>query len=82
MPHNRPERAGILRRRSRESVKDKSSEPELEVNIRKLVRASASVWQTAVPWGAGASAIVQSARLEAVAQHVSEVSESLSSGRS
>jgi hypothetical protein len=28
-----------------ESVKEKSSEPELEGNIRKLARASASVWQ-------------------------------------
>jgi hypothetical protein len=31
--------------RSLETVKDKSSEPELEGNIRKLARASASVWQ-------------------------------------
>jgi hypothetical protein len=32
--------------RSLESVKDKSSEPELERNIRKLTSASAAVWQT------------------------------------
>ena len=31
--------------RSLESVKEKSSESELEGNIRKLTRASASVWQ-------------------------------------
>jgi hypothetical protein len=31
--------------RSRESVKDKPSEPELEGNIRQLASANAAVWQ-------------------------------------
>jgi len=31
--------------RSRESVKDKPSEPELEGNIRKLASANAAAWQ-------------------------------------
>jgi hypothetical protein len=36
-----------------ESVKEKSSEPELEGNIRKPARASASVWQAETEESAG-----------------------------